>query len=253
MTCYYSRNIARFYDTIYHQLRDSVDTRFFIGQAERARGKILEVGTGTGRLFTSMLKTGADVHGIDVSDPMLEILKEKLPSEKQFRISNQNIIDFHFDFKFNLIMAPFRVMMHLTEKDDQLRALNNVRDHLEENGIFIFDVFIPDPAQLIKGFDNYMDFEGEYEPGRKIRRFVTTVPDLVNQIIDVNFRLEWDDEDGIKNDVFRFPMRFYFRYELEHLLERSGFGKNYIIMGDYNETPLNKNSKEFIVICHRQE
>ena len=251
MTCKYSRNLARFYDTIYHQLRDSVDTRFFIEETKKARGKILEVGTGTGRLFTSLLETGADVYGIDVSDSMLDILKAKLTSEEHFRVSNQNIIDFHFDFKFNLIMAPFRVMMHLIEKEDQLRALNNVRDHLVEKGIYIFDVFIPDPAQLTKGFDNYMDFEGDYEPGKKIRRFVTTVPDLVNQIIDVKFLLEWDDEDGIKNDVFTFPMRFYFRYELEYLLERSGFGKNYIMLGDYNGTPLNKNSKEFIVICHR--
>jgi SAM-dependent methyltransferase len=251
MTCKYSRNLARFYDTIYHQLRDSVDTRFFIDQAKKARGKVLEVGTGTGRLFTSLLETGADVYGIDVSDSMLDILKGKLSPEEQFRVSNQNIIDFHFDFKFNLIMAPFRVMMHLTEKEEQLRALENVRDHLEENGIFIFDVFIPDPAQLIKGVDNYMDFEGDYEAGRKIRRFVTTIPDLVNQVIDVKFLLEWDEADGLKNDVFRFPMRFYFRYELEHLLERSGFGKNFNILGDYIGTPLNKNSKEFIVICRR--
>jgi hypothetical protein len=152
--------------------------------------------------------------------------------------------------KFDLIVAPFRVLMHLGEKEDQLKALNNVCKHLNINGRFIFDVFVPDLNQILIGLDNKMDFEGEYAPGKKLRRFVSTVPDLINQTIEVNFRMEWEDNAGVQHEYWQFPMRFFFRYELEHLIERSHFG-NYEIFGDYSGNSLQKDSKEFVVVCHK--
>jgi hypothetical protein len=138
--------------------------------------------------------------------------------------------------------------MHLLEKEEQLKAINNVYDHLAANGRFIFDTFVPDLNYLLKGFDNYTDFEGEYEKGKKIKRVVSSSPDLINQKIQVNFHLEWDEDDIIKCDDWSVPMRFFFRYELEHLIERSKF-KEYKILGDYKGNDLNRESKEFIVVC----
>ncbi len=47
----YPLNFARFYDLIYHELRDGVDHQFFLDEIKRARGRILEIGAGTGRFF----------------------------------------------------------------------------------------------------------------------------------------------------------------------------------------------------------
>jgi SAM-dependent methyltransferase len=181
---------------------------------------------------------------------MLGILNAKLPEDQRHRISRQNIVDFSADRRFALVLAPFRVMMHLTGKEDQLRAINNVYDHLEPGGRFIFDVFIPDLKQLISGLSDVTDFEGEYEPGKKVRRTVNTRPDLLRQIINVSFHMEWDSEDGIGSDDWTFAMRYYFRYELEHLIERSSF-REYKIYGDYKGSELNEASKEFVVICKK--
>jgi hypothetical protein len=142
--------------------------------------------------------------------------------------------------------------MHLLEKEEQLKAINNVYDHLAGNGRFIFDTFVPDLNYLIKGFDNYTDFEGEYEKGKKIKRVVSSNPDLITQKIQVNFHLEWDEDDKIKCDDWSMPMRFFFRYELEHLIERSKF-KEYKILGDYRGNDLNRESREFIVICTKNK
>jgi SAM-dependent methyltransferase len=247
----YPFHFARFYDLIYHQVRDSVDLGFFLKEIRQTRGKILEIGVGTGRLFTEALKEGADIYGLDISPAMIDILLKKLDEEQHWRISKQNIIDFKFDSKFDLIIAPFRVLMHLIDKEDQLRALNNVYDHLAENGRFIFDLFIPDLNRLIHGFNNETDFEGEYLPGQKMRRIVSTRPDLLNQIINVHFLLEWEEENIVKRDEWNVPMRFFFRYELEHLVERSKF-ESYKLLGDYQGNELNSNSKEFVVICQKQ-
>jgi len=247
----YPGSFARFYDTIYHQMRDSTDHEYFHKLVKNTKGKILEVGVGTGRLFKDSLYMGADIYGLDISEAMLDVLYKKIPDDSHFRISRQNIMDFSYDFKFDLIIAPFRVIMHLLEKEEQIKALNNVYRHLNGNGLFIFDAFIPDLNQIINGIPYKMDFEGEYESGLKIRRFVTTSPDLINQTIQVSFHLEWEEKDGLKQDDWILPMRFYFRYELEHLVERSAFEK-YKILGDYEGNELNKESKDFIVICSKQ-
>jgi len=250
MTYEYPKNFARFYDLIYHQLRDGVDHDFFLNEIKQTSGKILEIGVGTGRFFIDALNLGADVYGIDISESMVNVLKSKLEKSQHHRISIQNIINFRCDVQFDLIIAPFRILMHLLEKDDQIKALNNVYKHLKPNGRFIFDTFVPDLKQLIKGLDNKIDFEGEYEPGKKMKRIVSTKPELINQVININFKLEWEEADKIKSEDWNLPLRFFFRYELEHLIERSEF-ETYKFYGDYHRNVLSEASKEFILICQK--
>jgi SAM-dependent methyltransferase len=131
-----------------------------------------------------------------------------------------------------------------------LRAINNVYRHLNPGGKFIFDTFVPDLKQIIKGLDNHTDFEGEYEPGKKVKRTVSTRPQLIDQVIKVDFKLEWDEGGEMKVKNFSIPLRFFFRYELEHLVERSDFSE-YKILGDYQGNELSEKSREFIVICRK--
>jgi SAM-dependent methyltransferase len=246
----YPEYFAKFYDVIYHQVRDGVDNKFYLEKIKNTKGKILEVGTGTGRLLIEALENGADIYGIDISPSMLEILKSKVAPENQKRISLQNIVDFRLNTKFDLIIAPFRVFMHLTEKDDQLNALNNVYRNLRTGGKFIFDVFVPDLKPLITGLENVVDFEGEFESGNRIKRTTTTKPDLINQIINITFRMEWNEGNTNYNREWSTTLRYFFRFELEHLIERSKF-KTYRISGDFSGNDLNNNSKEFIIVCQK--
>ena len=250
MTGEYPEYFARFYDLIYHQVRDGVDNNFYLRKIKETNGRILEVGVGTGRLYTDALKNGADIYGIDISPAMIEVITKKLSPEQKKRISLQNIIDFKFSHKFNLIVAPFRVFMHLLSKADQLAALNNVYDHLVKDGVFIFDVFVPDLKPLLSGFDNFIDFDGEYEPENRVKRTINTKPDLINQIINITFRFDWNDKESFFSREWKSPLRYFFRFELEHLVERSKFDK-YKIFGDFNENKLDQESKEFVISCQK--
>jgi SAM-dependent methyltransferase len=246
----YPKNFARFYDVIYHQQRDGVDNNYFLNEIRNTDGKILEVGAGTGRLFADALNHGADIYGLDISQSMIDVLLKKIPEEQHKRISRQNIIDFKYDFKFDLIIAPFRVIMHLQDKADQLRAVNNIYKHLNANGKFIFDVFVPDLNYILHGMKNVTDFDGEYEKGKKLKRIVNTEADLIRQTIHIHFHLEWDEDNETRQEDWNIPLRFFFRYELEHLIERSDFTE-YTLSGDYEGNELNRTSKEFIIICRK--
>lgn len=242
--------IAEFYDLIYHQVRDGVDNQFYLDRIKETKGRVLEAGSGTGRLFIQALESGADIYGIDISPSMLDILKSKLRKKDLHRVSLRSITDFQFDQPFDLIVAPFRVFMHLLKREDQLKALKNVMRHLSRGGRFIFDVFVPDLNYIINGMDNVTDFEGEYKPGRKIKRITTTEPDLINQTIGITFRYEWDDDGRLISKEWKTMLRFFFRYELEHLVERAGFSE-FTILGDFEDHLLGKDSKEFIMVCKK--
>ena len=250
MTHEYPETFARFYDLIYHQLRDSADSSFYLGEIRDTKGRVLEIGTGTGRFFISALKEGADIYGIDISPSMVNILKAKLENKDLRRVTLQSIVDFSLNMEFDLIIAPFRVFMHLLEKDDQIKALNNVFRHLSPGGKFIFDVFVPNLSALINGISNQTDFDGEYEPGKRVRRIVSTSPDLHNQLINIDFLLEWDEGNETRQQHWLTPLRYFFRFELEHLIERSDF-RNYEILGDFQGNGLNDKSVEFIVVCRK--
>lgn len=246
----YPHFFARFYDTIYDHVRDATDHQYFIRKILNNSGPVLEIGVGTGRLFADALNHGANIYGIDISPAMLDILKVKLLEKDHHRISVQDIYTFKLDQKFDLIIAPFRVFMHLLTVEEQFKALEVVHSHLNPKGRFIFDLFIPNLKILHDGLDDVKDFEGEYEPGKKLIRYSSMNADPVNQISHVTFKLVWN-EDGIeKTEEWKTDLRFFFRYEIEHLINQSKL-KLVNIFGDFEENKLNESSKEFIVECKK--
>lgn len=239
---------ARFYDTIYDHLRDATDHQYFIKKILDTKGPVLEIGVGTGRLFMDALNQGADIYGIDISPSMLEVLKGKLPEHEHHRIEVQDMCTFKLNRKFDLIIAPFRVFMHLITVEQQFEALERVNCHLNPGGIFIFDLFVPNLKMLHEGLVLQKDYEGEYEPGKKLTRYTSMHADAVNQISHVKFKLVWDEDGTEKTEEWRTDLRFFFRFEIEHLINQS---KLHLvkIFGDFEQQELYKNSKEFIVEC----
>lgn len=122
---------------------------------------------------------------------------------------------------------------------------------MNPGGKFIFDTFVPNLRQLIDGIHNVTDFDGEYAPGRRLSRIVTTRPDLMRQIIHIHFHFEWDEKGKKLSEDWHTALRYFFRFELEHLIRRSAF-ERYQIIGDYFGNELREDSKEFIMICEKQ-
>ncbi|MEI6764868.1 MAG: class I SAM-dependent methyltransferase [Bacteroidota bacterium] len=250
-TVNYPETFARFYDVIYARLRHKTDSDFFMNEIARCKNRVLEIGTGTGRFFTEAVQRGADIYGIDVSRSMIDVLKRKLAPEDQFRVTEDDCVTMHLGLKFDLILAPFRVFSHIIEVEQQLAALNNVARHLEPGGCFIFDLYVPNPKMLSEGLDDVMDFSGEYEPGKKLKRYSTMKADLVNQVSSVTMRFVWDEGNKQLEECWDFKMRFYFRYEIEHLIALSDL-ELVTIYGDYLKSPLESTSKDFIVVCKKK-
>jgi SAM-dependent methyltransferase len=246
----YPEFIARFYDVIYAHLR-TVDRDFFLNQILSTRGPVLEVGVGTGRFFLDALSHGADIYGIDVSETMLRQLKARIDERNQHRVFLQDARSLNLSKKFDLIVAPFRVFSHLLEVEDQLRALNSICDHLNPGGRFIFDLYVPDLKILQNGINEETDFDGEYAPGKRLKRVISAKSDLISQVNHVTMTLTWDEGETSKTESWHLPMRFFFRHELEHLVNRSTLKLKHMY-GDYEGHELSSDSKDFVVVCERE-
>ena len=246
MATSYPDYVARFYDVVYAHLRTQ-DHDFYLKKIKESKGPVLEIGVGTGRFFLEALSSGADVYGIDSNKTMLMILKDHLEPADHYRISLQDAEAFSLDRKFDLIISPFRVFSHLVTIEQQLNVLERVHYHLKDSGRFIFDLFVPDMKLEIR---NNIDFDGEYEPGKKLRRTTSVVRNPIEQVNNVTMQYEWDEGGKWNSESWTFPMRYYFRWELEHLIARSPLTLE-SIYGDYLENPLTNNSKDFVVMCKR--
>lgn len=244
--------VARFYDAVYAHVRDGVDSRYYVEQMERAGGPVLEIGVGTGRLLHAALQRGVDAWGLDLSPAMIARCRARLAPEQRARVGVGDAVTMQLARRFALIVAPFRVLSHVFDADDQLRLLDSVHAHLLPGGRFIFDLYVPDLRLLLEGLPEQCDFEGEHAPGRRLRRRVRAAPaDLARQTNAVRMTFEWQEDDGSEQRAdWDFEMRFFFRYEIEHLVARSKLRLE-ALHGDFEGGPLTAASRELLAVCRR--
>jgi SAM-dependent methyltransferase len=243
--------VARFYDPVYAQVRDGVDNAWYLERMAAAGGPVLEIGVGTGRLFAEARRRGIDVRGIDVSPAMIERCRAKLDPADRDRVSVANAVHWRADRRFALVCAPFRVLSHVHETADQRRLLDAVHDGLEPGGAFVFDLYVPSLKLLLEGMPETVDFDGEHAPGRRLRRTVSSAPaDLSRQTNRVRMSFLWEEDDGEHRGDWEFEMRFFFRFEIEHLVGRSKLALE-TMQGDFAGGRLAAASREYVVVCRR--
>jgi len=251
--------VASSYDTIpdFGLLYDSVplyaartDVGFYVDEAKAAGGRVLEVGCGTGRILLPIARAGCAITGIDGSKQMLERCRVNLAAEaaavqSRITLAQHDMRDFNLAEQFTLIIAPFRVVQHLTTIDDQLQFLATVARHLAPQGRLVFDVFNPRFDILVgaDGVEREDTPEQRLPDGRTFHRAYRIA------------RVRWIDQvseaelvyyvDG-KRYVQAFEMRWYLAAELRHLLARAGFRVREMY-GDFARGPVVDGCPEIIV------
>jgi len=237
--------VAEFYDYVTpYSARQ--DVAFFVQMAKESGGPVLELGCGTGRVLIPTARAGIEIVGLDLSSAMLAVCREKLSREAAEVRARVSLVEGdmrHFDLgrEFRLVTIPFRPFQHLTTVEDQLSCLASIRRHLVPGGKLILDLFNPKLSFLV---DDRLLAESEPEPeftlpdGRRVeRRHRHAARDLFNQVLDCELIYYVTYPDGRKERlVHRFPMRYLFRFEVEHLLVRSGFSLE-AVYADYDRSP----------------
>jgi SAM-dependent methyltransferase len=249
------KNTAKLYDL---DQRDNLtaDIPFYLEYANRQNGKILELGCGTGRVSIELAKAGYFVTGLDLSETMLEIYKDKiklLPKNIQERIDliNGNMANYNIEQKFSLIIAPFRAFQVLTNNNDINSCLKCIKNHLDNNGIFILNVFRPSKI-LDESWCSGENIQWErkiVEDGINIvKKDCREKIDIKNQIIYPKFIYEITDKQGnIEKCIENLELKYYYYNQLKALLETNGY-KILEEYGWYDKSEI-ENGRELIMVC----
>lgn len=254
----YQAFIAEFYDYVYTS-ENRADIDFFVKYAKKAKGDILELGCGTGRVLIPTAEAGCHITGLDFSSFMLEKCKDKIkkqPEKVQARVDliKADMINFKIKKKFSLITTPFRPFQHLISVEAQKSCLKCIYEHLENKGLLILDLFQPyfprlyDPKYLEEE-----EIDTRTLPDKRIlRRTSRTIAyhqDQQYKDEEINYYVTYPDG---KEKVFKqqFPFRYFFRYEVEHLLNLCGF-KVIDLFGDYNKGVFQPDSPEMIFVAQK--
>jgi SAM-dependent methyltransferase len=153
-------NIARLYDPWSRSVVE--DVSFYIEEATRSGGPVLELGVGTGRVAIPVAAAGIHVVGIDLSAAMLEVARERAGlAGVDVDLRHGDMRDPPVEGRFPLVLIPFRSLLHMETDRDRRTALRAVAEHLTPTGRLIFDVFAPGAEDIADTHGRWL----EREPG----------------------------------------------------------------------------------------
>ncbi len=242
---YYQKG-AEFYDLIYAKYQ--VDIPFYTQEAQKAKGKVLEIGCGTGRIYLELLKAGVEAYGLDFSGEMLNVLERKaqaLNLHPQVRLADMR--NFKISTRFALIIIPFRAFLHNLTTEDQLQTLKNCRRHLAEGGKLMLNFFFPTPGIMAnhygKDLRTSLDCSGEPVDYIVNSHFVNEP----EQIVEVAETLIKGDT-VILNDAARLAL--IYKREFILLLRLAGF-RRWQVYGGFEYQPLTSSKQEMVWIIEK--
>ncbi len=129
--------LAQYYD----QFVDDVfyETYLSLIQKYNTDGRVLDLGTGTGRLAVLLAKRGYGVTGTDISQSMLEVAYANAIDEGlHIPLYMHDILD-PIGMMYDIITMTSDVINYLSSQKEMVQTFKNIHDGLEEDGVFLFD------------------------------------------------------------------------------------------------------------------
>jgi SAM-dependent methyltransferase len=145
----YGDRIADVYDRLDALPEDTAEAAEFLAGLA-GEGPALELGIGTGRVALPLAARGVEVHGIDASERMVAKLRSK-PGGSEIPVTIGDFAGVEVKGQYQLIFVVFNTFFALLTQEDQVRCFAGVADHLETNGTFVIQAFMPDLTLFNRG------------------------------------------------------------------------------------------------------
>lgn len=245
---------AKYYDVIY-KIMEPEDSKIYNRHLKDVNS-VLEMGIGTGRILLDYIKCGIQWTGIDNSDEMIKICKEKFepmqPLNEKIYLIKEDMTKLEikeeknsvFNRKFDLVIYPSHSIMSVGNEEKQIEALCSGFKHLSKEGVLIFDLHNPNNYFVSS---EYNLLKSKTIKNEKYKLYSKSKVDIEKKLHS-NYQILEMNKEKINLESYE-----YFLY-LEDVLRISDELDFEIIdfFGNYNMEPYNEYSEEMIFICKKR-
>ena len=208
------------------------DVAFYVELADEAAGTVVELAVGTGRVAIPIaVQTGRRVIGIDISSGMLDVARRKAADAGvvlDLRLGDMR--ELALEEQTDLVICPFRAMLHLATHDQRVGVMRRVHDVLVPGGRFAWNAF---------------DFD---------RRIADEIAGIWREEHGVRNRSTYDYEERridleLENGA-KVPLWWVERDEWEAAIAEAGLEVE-ALYGWFDRRPFDDESREFVYVARR--
>ena len=151
---------AKFYDALvgadYNKISSFIDKT--IKKFKPDSELVCDLGCGTGIIACNLSKLGYDMIGIDISDDMLAKARVNAANSNvdNLLLLCQDICDFELYGTVDVIYSTLDTINYITDKNELKRLFKLVKNYLNYNGLFIFDINTDYKFRSILGNNNFI-------------------------------------------------------------------------------------------------
>lgn len=207
---------------------------------------MLDLACGTGEFSAAFTKKGVEVIGVDISEDMLSIAREKAFDEGlDILYLCQAAQDLDLYGTVDGAICCLDSLNHITKKSELEKAIQKVSLFLEPKCLFIFDVNTPykhknvlaNNTFVLENEEVYCVWQNEYN-----EKTVST---------DITLDIFVEGEGVYERFTENFSERAYEITDLEELLKNSGF-EVLGVFDDLTENPLTEKSERAIFVAKKK-
>lgn len=237
--------------TFYDQLFDNdlyekwID---FVNNNVKRTDQILDLACGTGRLLVLMKKAGYRASGADLSDDMLAIANEHL-NEAGFSetpLFNENMLDLSELGYFDVITCFDDSICYLSDIDEVQTMFNEVIQHLNQSGKFLFDVITP--YQTDVKYPGYMYNFHDEDHAFMWTTYIGEVPHSVeHDLTFFSYNAQIKGYDEYSETHFE---RTYLLQAYQNALTNAGF-KHIKVSADFGNQAIDDQTTRWFFVCEK--
>lgn len=232
------------YESEYGGYTDDFD--IFCGTVQS--GEALDIACGTGRIALRLAEIGLKCTGIDTSDPMLNLAKEKAHNHGvDITYLNVDMRNFNLNKKFDLIIMAGNSFQALLTEEDQFGCLSSIASHMHDKSLFIMNTRNTTDDEMcdVKQFEYWHDFVDDNN--RPVKVYGMQVFDPKTNIVKYTTKRSWQTFETLTE----IELKFTNYVDLSKILNKSGF-EIFQAYGSFMKEPFDlQKSRDIILICKK--
>jgi SAM-dependent methyltransferase len=220
---------AQYYDLFYADKNYIGEAQYILSllrQYRSAAKSVLDLGCGTGKHAEALASNGYTVHGVDYSAQMIAEADQHLQAlprhhAQRLRFTHADIREFRVNRTFDAAISLFHVISYLCSNDDVLRAFATVRQHLHDDGLFIFDCWYGPAVLADRPVARTKYFQDDQH---RIKRDANPTLYPNENLVGIDYTFSVSNGSGQVLEQFSetHRMRYFFKPEMEILLSAAG-------------------------------